>query len=190
MAHQATGSLGRQLESLFDGSSIAGLSDGELLERFIAQCEAAGETAFAALVARHGPMVAGICRQLLGDVHHAEDAFQAVCLVLARKAPSIHHTDRLANWLYGVALRTARKAKVRLAWQRPYGENDAMSGAGPGTPVDLTVPSAEQSAMAREQADALHDEIARPPGSFRLPIVLCVFEGLTLDEAARQLLMR
>ena len=68
----------------------------------------AGEAAFAALVARHGPMVLGVCRQLLGDHQHAEDAFQAVFLVLARKARSIRDPDLLGNWLYGVALRTAR----------------------------------------------------------------------------------
>ena len=69
------------------------------------------EAAFAALVARHGPMVLGVCRQLLGDRHLAEDAFQAVFLVLARKARSLRDPDWLGTWLYGVALRTARKAQ-------------------------------------------------------------------------------
>ena len=63
----------------------------------------ADEAAFAALVARHGPMVLGVCRQLLGDHHHAEDAFQAVFLVLAGKARSMREPDLLGNWLYGVA---------------------------------------------------------------------------------------
>ena len=108
----------RQIGSLFDGGSVAGLSDRQLLERFVDRRDAAGEAAFAALVARHGPMVLGVCRQLLGDRHHAEDAFQAVFLVLARKARSIRDPDLLGNWLYGVALRTARKARVRLARRR------------------------------------------------------------------------
>ena len=63
-------------------------------------------------------MVLGVCRQLLGDHQHAEDAFQAVFLVLARKARSIREPDLLGNWLYGVALRTARKARGRLARRR------------------------------------------------------------------------
>ena len=69
---------------------------------------------------RHGPMVLDVCRQLLGDRHHAEDAFQAVFLVLARKARSIRDPDLLGNWLYGVALRTARcaKAPARIAAAR------------------------------------------------------------------------
>ncbi len=111
MSPVASGSLVRQLGSLFEGGSVAGLSDRQLIERFLTRRDAAGEAAFAALVARHGPMVLDVCRQLLGDRHHAEDAFQAVFLVLARKAGSIRDPDLLGNWLYGVALRTARKAE-------------------------------------------------------------------------------
>ena len=104
MAHVASASLARQLGSLFEGGSAAGLSDRQLLERFTARGEPADEAAFAAMVARHGPMVLGVCRQLLGDHHHAEDAFQAVFLVLARQARSIRDPDLLGTWLYGVAL--------------------------------------------------------------------------------------
>ena len=67
-------------------------------------------------------MVLDVCRQIVGDPHHAEDAFQAVFLVLARKARSIGNPDLLNNWLYGVTLRTAWKAKARLTRQRRYEE--------------------------------------------------------------------
>ena len=87
MPRNAQGSLVQSLESLFEGRSVAGLSDRQLLDRFTRAHDAIGEAAFAALVARHGPMVLDLCHQLLGDLHHAEDAFQAVFLVLARKAP-------------------------------------------------------------------------------------------------------
>ncbi len=85
MPELASGSVVRQIESLFDGNSVSGLSDRQLLERFAAQRDATAEAAFTALVARHGPMVLGLCRQLLGNRHHADDAFQAVFLVLARR---------------------------------------------------------------------------------------------------------
>src|SRR5436305_833181 len=126
MAQVASPSLVRQLGSLFDGSSVAGLSDRQLLERFNARRDPAGNAAFAALVARHGPMVLGVCRQLLADRHHAEDAFQAVFLVLARKAPSLREPELLGNWLYGVALRTARKARGRLVRQRRIEEKGSV----------------------------------------------------------------
>ena len=142
MAYLASGSLVRQLGSLFEGGSVAGLSDRQLLERFTAAARCRAEAAFAALVTRHGPMVLDVCRQLLGDQHHAEDAFQAVFLVLARRARSIRDPDLLGNWLYGVALRTARKARVRLARRR---QTRGGRAAGPAAgPVEPTVPPAEQ----------------------------------------------
>jgi Sigma-70 region 2 len=88
-----TSSVVRTIESLFDGSSVAALSDRQLLERFVARRDAIGEAAFAAIVTRHGPMVLAICRQVLGDRHEADDSFQAVFLVLARRARSIRDPD-------------------------------------------------------------------------------------------------
>jgi RNA polymerase sigma factor (sigma-70 family) len=194
MTHVATGSVVRQLGTLFEGGSAAGLSDRQLLERYAAGGpDAAGEAAFAALVARHGPMVLGVCRQLLGDAQHAEDAFQAVFLVLARKAGSIRHPDLLGNWLYGVALRTARCARQQIARRQRREEGRAMlgpgavAGAGSSARAEPTAPPADRPAIDREQAEAIHGEVDRLPRAFRLPVVLCYFEGLTLDEAARRL---
>ncbi len=189
MARVAEGSLVQQIEVLLEGGSVAGLTDRQLLARFTTERDAAREGAFAALVARHGPMVLDVCRQFLGDLHHAEDTFQAVFLVLARKAGSIRDPELLGNWLYGVALRTARKAKVRLARQRKHEEGDSMRrpGSGSSVPVETIAQPPEQAVLNREQAEALHEEIGRLPGSFRVPVVLCYLEGLSLDEAARRL---
>ena len=84
-------------------------SDVQLLDRFVAAGE---EAAFATLVRRHGPMVLSVCQRVLQSLHDAEDAFQATFLVLARRAGAIRKRGALASWLYGVALRVARKAQA------------------------------------------------------------------------------
>src|SRR5579862_9766522 len=102
----------RQAELRRDG---AGLTDGQLLECFLATRE---EAAFETLVRRHGPMVLGVCRRVLDHLQDAEDAYQATFLVLACKGSSILQRETLANWLYGVAYRTAQKARAAAARRR------------------------------------------------------------------------
>jgi RNA polymerase sigma factor (sigma-70 family) len=186
MARPALGSVVQQIGELFEVGSATGLSDRQLLERYNARGrDSAGEAALAALVARHGPMVLGISRQILGDVQHAEDVFQAVFIVLAQKARWIRDPDLLGNWLYGVATRLARRARQQVA-RRRRAEGDTMSVSEMGM-CATAEPTADRPAIDREQAEALHGEIARLPRSFRLPVVLFYLEGLTLDEAARRL---
>ncbi len=184
MARVASGSLVRQIGTLFEGGSVAGMSDRQLLERFISHRDSGAEAAFAALVQRHGPLVLGVCTDLLGDRHNAEDAFQAVFLVLARKARSIRDADVLGNWLYGVAVRTSRHARVHIARRH---KNEEEAGSMLNATSSAAAASAEHTFLAREQAEALHDEIERLPRAFRLPIILCYLEGLTIHEAARRL---
>ena len=167
MLRVASPSVVRPIESLFDGGSVAGLSDRQLIERFTTRRDPTGEAAFAGLVVRHAPTVLEVCQQLLGDRHDAEDAFQAVFLVLARKARWIRDPELLSNWLYGVALRTARKARVRLASRRTREKEISASRPDAGSGVPAVEP-----VVAREQAEALHDEIGRLPAALRLPVVL------------------
>ena len=107
MANTSLGAALRHIRTL-TGSPGVDASDGQLLERFVLRRE---EAAFAALLRRHGPMVLGVCRRVLGRLQDAEDAFQATFLLLARKAGAIRKQESVGSWLHGVAHRLALKAK-------------------------------------------------------------------------------
>src|SRR5436309_12511655 len=97
-------------------AGLAGeVSDRELLERYTTAGE---EAAFEALVRRHGPMVLGVCRRVLGNPHDADDAFQATFLVLMRRAATLEGRGTVGNWLYMVAYHVALRARARAARQR------------------------------------------------------------------------
>jgi RNA polymerase sigma factor (sigma-70 family) len=144
------------------------LSDAQLLALFIKQRD---EAAFEVLVRRHGPMVLGVCRRMLGNEADAEDAFQATFLVLVRRAGSLTQRALVSNWLYGVAQRTALKAKSMNSIRRAK-ENEAAK-------------SARAEVRAPDALEGLLDEaLARLPDRYRLPLVLCELEGKSLKEAA------
>ena len=93
------------IRPLFSLGATADLSDGELLDRATDPRDGAAEAAFAVLVERHGPMVLRVCRDLIGHAHDAEDACQAVFLILARRAGSVRRRESVASWLLAVARR-------------------------------------------------------------------------------------
>jgi RNA polymerase sigma factor (sigma-70 family) len=163
---------------------MTGMTDRELIERFTAGRETGGDAAFAVLVARHGPTVLGVCRHLLGDDHAADDAFQAVFLVLARRAGSIRRPELLGPWLHGVAVRIARKSRARAERRRRREQSDPEG-------TMLNAEAGDEPADARmsrdEEAAAVHEEIGRLPERYRRAVVLCHFEGLTHADAARRL---
>lgn len=151
-------------------------SDGQLLERFVAQRE---ELAFDTLVHRHGPMVWGLCRRLLHEHHAAEDAFQATFLVLLRKAHALDRRPSLGSWLYGVAYRvvlTARKARA-----------DAARRHDPDVEVANMPVEPETDTNSQELRALLDAELHRLPEKYRAPLVLCCLEGKTNEQAAREL---
>src|SRR5262245_8306762 len=113
MVGQRTGVVLRQMQALLTAGTFSGLSDGQLLERFLERPDEAADLGLAVLVRRHGRMVLGVCRRVLGRPHGADDAFQATFLVLARRARSIHVEGSLGRWLFGVAARVATRARSR-----------------------------------------------------------------------------
>ena len=181
MTSLRAGSITTLVGALFAQGSATGMTDEQLLERFVSQQDEAAEFAFEALVQRHGPMVLSVCRNALRDAHDAEDAFQATFLVLARKASSLRVPGRLAPWLHGVARRTCQKIKARRSrLERLNRRAEARARMG----VDH---EPDRDTNRQEASEMLHEEIGRLPDRYRTPVVLCYLEGLTHEEAARQL---
>ncbi len=164
------------MRRLFDSGTAIGLSDRQLLDRFIA---ARDETAFEAILRRHGPMVLGVCRRAIPDQDDVDDAFQATFLILVRKAGSIRDRDVLATWLYGVARRVAVRASTRA--RRRRGRERAMA-------EDIPVKDAHAARAEHDELRSLIDaELERLPQRFRAPVILCDVQGQTHEQAAAQI---
>jgi RNA polymerase sigma factor (sigma-70 family) len=164
----------RHVRRLVAVQLAAAMPDDQLLQRFVLEGD---QTAFEALVRRHGPLVLSACRRVLRDRHTAEDAFQATFLVLARKAGFLKQPRTLGPWLYGVACRTALKIKSREARRRV---------------VERCAASASATAPANDLAwqdlwPLLDEAVAALPEASRVPFVLHHLQGLTVAEIARRL---
>jgi RNA polymerase sigma factor (sigma-70 family) len=181
MTSMTSAAASRDLATLFEVGAVGLLSDADLLRRFHeARGDARSEAAFEAIVARHGPMVLGVCRRVLGDVHDAADAFQATFLILARKAPTVRVDGSLGRWLYGVSVRVARRSRAStLAERARVVRLVRLDPPDESNPSDL--PS------RNDLRSAIDQEIARLPVRYRSAVVLCYLEGLTQEQAARQL---
>ncbi len=162
------------LDRIFRGESVTGLSDWQLLERYL---ERRDETAFEALVTRHGSMVLGVCRRMLGGSPDAEDAFQATFLILVRRARDLGPRDAIGPWLYGVATRVAARARSQAARRRRF----------QAIPLEFPVPDRTDAMLDPDLIEILDQELSRLPAKYRSPLVLCYLQGRTHEEAARDL---
>lgn len=151
------------------------VTDGQLLVRFI---QSRDESAFVELVRRLGPMVLGVCRRVTADTHLAEDAFQAAFLVLTRRAADVRPREAVRGWLYGVAARTAQKARVMSARRR---HREVPTTTLPDCPD--TVRNEPDSEALR----ILDEEIGALPDHLRVPVVLCELDGLSRKGVATRL---
>ncbi|HEX4588700.1 MAG TPA: sigma-70 family RNA polymerase sigma factor [Gemmataceae bacterium] len=165
------------MESIVANQAPAGITDlpdRELLRRYLAGQD---RSALEALVRRHGGMVLGVCRRMLGDRHEAEDAFQATFLVFVRKAGTIRSDGLVGPWLYGVATRTALKARALAARRRA---REKQVSALPNVPGPA-------GPAAADWLPLLDREVAGLPAKYRLPVLLCDLHGLSRGDASRQL---
>ncbi len=166
----------RDIGTLFRHGMLGGLTDRQLLDRFVNRNDSSAEDAFTILLERHGPMVWGVCRRSLPDGHDAADAFQATFLVLVRKATAVRVDDSLGPWLFGVSRRVAGRARATSLRRGARETGGVEAVAGP-----------EPDSGRSERLGILDEEIGRLPESQRAAVVLCDLEGLPHDEAARRL---
>jgi cobalt-zinc-cadmium efflux system membrane fusion protein len=172
MAGEQLRSFLRRLRGVFTPEA-AGISDAQLLERFVSRRD---EAAFEALVWRHGGLVLGVCGRLLRHTEDREDVFQATFLALTRRAASIAKGGALGSWLYKVAYRVALRVRARAA--RETARQRSLALEGPKTAACEVEP---------DLGPILDEEINRLPEKYRVAVVLCYLEGRSTEEAARQL---
>ena len=170
------------VRSLFELGVVSGLTDGQLLDRFVLSRGGSAETAFSALVDRHGAMVLRVCRNALANPHDVEDAFQATFLVLVRKAGSIRNRSSCGSWLHGVALRAAAEIRCSEAKRKGHEAKAGGAGEGEGSARDMRT-AVEQDELRR----VIDEELGRLRDRYRTPLVLCYLEGRSCEEVADQL---
>jgi RNA polymerase sigma-70 factor (ECF subfamily) len=166
----------KQIRTLFNLGETSDLSDGRLLELFVSRQGAGAEAAFATLLERHGRMVFRTCRGIVQNDHDAEDAFQATFLILVKRGAGLWVGDSLGPWLHRTACRlalkmaraTSRRESARLGAHEIADERPGRGGSD-------------------EAARTLHEEIDRLPERYRGPVILCLVEERSYDEAARRL---
>src|SRR5262249_10625321 len=140
------------IRRLFDEGTLTGLTDSQLLDRFLGHRD---EAAFAALVGRHGSMVLSVCRGVLKGMGDAEEAFQATVLVLYRKAGGVRWAGSMGGWLYRVAYRVALRANANAARRRERSGEEVIMAAEAG--------ATGGSGVDREQLSIIHAEIDHLP---------------------------
>ena len=177
MTRESAGQAIRQIRALHALGTTGGLTDPQLIDRFLESDGSNREDAFAAIVQRHGPMVLSVCHRMLTGSPDVEDAFQAVFFVLARKAGALRRVEGLKSWLYGVAVRTAKEARRRAAKlrRREGGVMDETRAISP--PAD----------QRGDLLDVLDEEIDRLPRRYREAVLLCELDGASRQDAARRL---
>ena len=169
MSPQIVGSVVQDFHQLFGNGSATGLSDGELVDRYVSYRD---ERAFRTLVAIHGPMVLGVCRRILSRPEDVDDAVQATFLVFLQKAKTLRNPSSVGGWLHGVAIKVATRCRKEVA-RRPPIERLAQINFSPTTD--------------HESLTIIDEELSRLPAIYRDPIILCHVEGQTHDQAASRL---
>jgi RNA polymerase sigma factor (sigma-70 family) len=170
-----------------------------LLRRYV---ELGSQEAFADLVRKHLPWVYSSCRRALRDPHLAEDAAQAVFIVLARRAHNISPETRLAGWLFNTArfvVKDSKKARSRYLRREEIarqvaaervgnGRNGRHNGNGNGHGYANGNGNGHYHATLDASQQALLDDgLAALSERDRQALIMHFYEGLTLQQMAEAL---
>jgi RNA polymerase sigma factor (sigma-70 family) len=172
-----SGTTDRVLQTLYhlmEWDRFNDVSDRQLLKRFTCLRD---EGAFGELVRRHGPMLLRVCQRVLRDWHDAEDAVQAVFLVLARKAASVRWHESVGGWLFQVAYHLALKMR-RRSWRGRMQLSSLKDLEQKGPSIGET---------EGELGFLFDEELSRLPEKYRSVLILFHYEGKSRSDAARQL---
>lgn len=145
--------------------------DGDLLSEVASD---GSESAFEELVQRHGSLVLNQSLRLLSNRQDAEDAAQAVFLVLWKKASSLRKHPSVAAWLHRTTQNVCRNTQRRLSVRKTK-ELSAMHS---------NQPQLSDHDQWNEIKLVLDDELDRLPEKYRLPLILFHLESRQLDEIA------
>jgi RNA polymerase sigma factor (sigma-70 family) len=137
------------------------------------------EEAFTTLVSRHVNLVYSVALRRLGDPHQAEEATQAVFIILARKAATLGSDTILPAWLCRTAQYVAADA-LRSQRRRQNREQEAYMQS------TLNQPEAEPSVWP-EVAPLLDLAMAKLRTKDHSAIVLRYFEGKDLKQVSTEL---
>jgi RNA polymerase sigma factor (sigma-70 family) len=162
--------------------TIPDLTDDDVIDQFLTGREIDSNHAIRILLKHHGPMVLGVCRQVLDREADAEDTFQLTFLILARKAASVRNQANLGAWLHEVAYGTALKMRVGTNHCRSLERQSMMT-----SPSEFMPDGRRHDAAWNELRPVLHDEVHRLPDKYRVPIILSFLQGKTNEEVAELL---
>ncbi len=151
-------------------------TDADLLEAYASKRD---NVAFGELMRRHTAMVYHACYRLLKDACEAEDASQAVFLVLARKADRLRK-DNLSAWLYRVAhlvaAETVRKRMRRVSREETYAREETIQGG------DFTSDEIVDTTVVLGMLDSA---LLGLPEPYREAVILRYLQNYSQEDAAQ-----
>src|SRR6266849_7705024 len=148
----------------------------------VKSARAGDKEAFAGLLARHLPLVRGVCLRLLGADDGLEDVMQEAALQALLGLDRLRDPAQVGPWLAGIALNVARRSRRRHAHE--LWSWDALMGGGLVLEPIEQWPGPDQLVEASELAETVRRAVADLPAGQRAAVLLVYLSGLTYRETA------